>query len=113
MMDPVTQQILMHAQTGNTDKSTPPSISLEKAKELFFSSEDKKFESMKKMMSDSRHLRIESNEDQMNAMMDITVEQAIIADDMYEHHGIEEEEFNQAILYYKLMQDPEVTGKMM
>jgi hypothetical protein len=113
MMDPVTQQILMQAQTGNTDKTTPPSISREKAKELFFSSDDKKFESMKKMMSDSRHLRIESNEDQMNAMMDITVDQAIIADEMYEHHGIEEEEFNRAIIYYNLMEDPEVTRKMM
>jgi hypothetical protein len=101
----------MHAQMGNTDKSTPPSISLEKAKELFFSSEDKKFESMKKMMP--RHLRIESNEDQMNAMMDVMVEQAILADDMYEHHGIEEEEFNQAIMFYKLMDDPEVYIKMM
>lgn len=113
MMDSVTQQILMQAQTGNTDNSTPPSISREKAKELFFSSEDKKFESMKKMMSDSRYQRIESNEDQMNAMMDVMVEQAILADDMYEHHGIEEEEFNQAIFYYNLMEDPEVRFKMM
>jgi hypothetical protein len=113
MMDHVTQQILMQAQTGTANESTPPSITREKAKEIFFSSDDKKFESMKKIMSDSRHQRIESQEDQMTAMKDMMVEQAILADDIYEHHCIEEEEFNQAILYYKLMQDPEVTGKMM
>ena len=32
---------------------------------------------------------------------------------MHERHGIEEEEFNQAIMYYNLMNDPEVSRKMM
>lgn len=49
----------------------------------------------------------------MAVMMDMMVEQAILADEIYEHHGIEEEEFNQAIFYYKLMEDPEVTRKLM
>jgi hypothetical protein len=35
---------------GDASTKSPPSISREKAKEIFFSSEDKKFESMKKMM---------------------------------------------------------------
>lgn len=52
MMNPQTQQILMQAQMGGGDGKTkaPPSISRQKAKEIFFDSEEKKFESMKKMM---------------------------------------------------------------
>jgi hypothetical protein len=49
MMNPQTQKILMQAQMG-VDTKTPPSITREKAKEIFFYSEEKKFESMKKMM---------------------------------------------------------------
>jgi hypothetical protein len=42
----------MQAQMGGdpTASKTPPSISKQKAKEIFFDSEEKKFESMKKMM---------------------------------------------------------------
>jgi hypothetical protein len=52
MMNPQTQQILMQAQMGGGDANTktPPTISRQKAKEIFFDSEEKKFESMKKMM---------------------------------------------------------------
>ncbi len=32
---------------------------------------------------------------------------------MFETHGVEEEEFNQAIIFYNLMNDPEVSRKMM
>ena len=37
----------------------------------------------------------------------------MLADDMFERHGVEEDEFNQAIIYYNLMNDPEVSRKMM
>ena len=52
MMNPQTQQFLMQAQMGGGDANTKttPSISRQKAKEIFFDSEEKKFESMKKMM---------------------------------------------------------------
>ena len=52
MMNPQTQEILIQAQMGGGDANikTPPSISRQKAKEIFFDSEEKKFESMKKMM---------------------------------------------------------------
>ena len=49
MMNPQTQQILMQAQMG-VDTKTPPSITRQKAKEIFFDSDEKMFESMKKMM---------------------------------------------------------------
>ena len=52
MMNPQTQQILMQAQMVGGDANTKiaPSISLEKAKQIFFVEEEKKFESMKKMI---------------------------------------------------------------
>ena len=49
----------------------------------------------------------------MNAMMEMMVQQAILADEMFETHGVEEDEFNQAIVSYNLMNDPEVSRKMM
>jgi hypothetical protein len=41
----------------------------------------------------------------MNEMM---IQQAILADNMYETHGIEEEDFNFAVMHYQLMNDPEI-----
>jgi hypothetical protein len=49
MMNPQTQQILMEARMG-IDTKTPPSITCQKTKEIFLDSEEKVFESMKKMM---------------------------------------------------------------
>jgi hypothetical protein len=49
----------------------------------------------------------------MNAMMEMMIMQAQLSDDMFERHGIEEEDFNQALIYYNLMSDPEVSRKMM
>jgi hypothetical protein len=46
----------------------------------------------------------------MNEMM---IQQAILADNMYETHGIEEEDFNFAVMHYQLMNDPEIYKKMM
>ena len=68
---------------------------------------------MRKMMTDPKNQRMDSQEDQMNAMMEMMVQQAILSDDMFERHGIEEDEFNQAIIHYNLMNDPEVNRKMM
>ena len=114
MKNPQTQLILMEAQMGGSDaySKTPPSISREKAKQIFFDSEEKKFESTKKMMLDSGNQCTDSQEDQMAATMESLVYAAIISDDMFERHGIEEEEFNQAIMYYNLMYDPEVSRRM-
>jgi hypothetical protein len=49
----------------------------------------------------------------MHAMMEMMVMQAQLSDDMFERHGIEEEDFNQALIFYNLMNDPEVSRKMM
>jgi hypothetical protein len=52
MMNPQTQQILMQAQMGGDASASKvaPSINRQKAKEIFFDQEEKKFDSMKKMM---------------------------------------------------------------
>ena len=49
----------------------------------------------------------------MEAMLEMMVQQAILADEVFASHGIEEDEFNAAIVYYNLMNDPEVNRKMM
>lgn len=36
-----------------------------------------------------------------------------MSDEMYEKYGYDEEEFNQAIIHYNLMHDPEVQRTMM
>jgi hypothetical protein len=85
----------MQAQMGGSSgNNSRPSISKEKAKEIFFDSEEKKFESMKKMMSDPRNQQMDTQDDQMKAMIEMMVQQAKLSDEMFEKHGIEEEEFN-------------------
>lgn len=44
--------------------------------------------------------------------MEMMIEQAKLGDEMFEQYGIEEEEFNAAMLYYQLMNDPEVVRVM-
>ena len=101
MMNQETNQILMQAQMGgDANTKTPPSMSRQKAKQIFLDCEEKKFESIKNMMQDPRNMRMDSQDDQMTAMMDMMVQQAILSDDMHETYGIEDEEFNQAIMYY-------------
>ncbi len=41
------------------------------------------------------------------------VQQAIIADEMFEALGLEEEEFFAAIQYHKVMDDPDVKSMLM
>ena len=51
MMNQETNQILMHAQMGgDANTKTPPSMSRQKAKQIFLDCEEKKFESIKNMM---------------------------------------------------------------
>ena len=111
MMNPQTNQILMQAQMGGGNdpaSRVAPSISRQRAKEILFDSEEKKFEQMKKMMQDPSSQYM----DQMTAMMEMMVQQALLSDEIFEQHGIEEEELNQAMFYYNLMHDPEVKRRM-
>ena len=90
MMNPQTQQELMQAQMAAPSSKGAPSL---------FDSEEKKFESMKTMMQNQKGA-MNSQEDQMEAMIEMMVQQAILADEMYASHGIEEEDFNAAVMHY-------------
>ena len=76
-------------------------------------SEEKKLESMKKMMSEQQQMGGGMGQDPMEGMMEMMVEQAKLSDDMYTRHGVDEEEFNQAMIHFNLMHDPEVQRKVM
>jgi len=44
----------------------------------------------------------------MEAMMEMVIEQSKMADDMFEKSGVEEDEFNHALIYHNIMNDPEI-----
>ena len=46
-------------------------------------------------------------------MVEMMVEQAKLSDEMYEKFGVDEDEFNQSLIHYNLMHDPEVQRIMM
>ena len=79
-----------------------PAITKEKTKEMFFYSEEKKVESMKKLMSSQTGMR------QEEVMIEMMVEQAKLSDELYEKFGTDEDEFNSALMHFNLMHDPEV-----
>jgi hypothetical protein len=72
MKDTKTHQIIMQAQMGASD-ATPPSISRQKAKEIFIESEEKKFENIAKMMQKPQSQSMISEEDHMSAVMETMV----------------------------------------
>lgn len=114
MSNPQTQQALMQAQFQPAAGSGPPKLTRNKTKEIFLDSEEKKLESMKKMMSDPQAaMGGMGGGDPMESMMEMMVEQAKLSDDMYERHNIDEEEFNMAMIHYNLMNDPEIQRKVM
>ena len=94
----------MQAQFAPAKGAGAPKISREKCKEIFLDSEEKKLDSMKKMMSEQNP---QAMADPMEGMMEMMVEQAKMSDDMWETHGVDEDEFNQAMIHYNLMNDPE------
>ena len=49
--------------------------------------------------------------DPMAAMMEMMIEQARLADEMFFEKGIEEDEFNAAILFHNIQNDPEIMRK--
>ena len=75
-------------------------------------SEEKKMEQMKDLM-----VRQQSGQSQMNdpmeAMIDVMVQSCKLNDEIFFEHGIEEEDFNAAVLHFKLQEDPEVRALIM
>ena len=53
------------------------------------------------------------NDDPMGQMVEMMVEQSKLSDEMYFEHGVDEDEFNFAMMHYNLMNDPEIKAEMM
>jgi hypothetical protein len=94
----------MQAQMMPTVEGGEPKITREKAREIFLYSEERKMESMKTIMSSGRM----NQADPMEGMMDMMVEQAKLSDEMFEKYGVDEDDFNAAMVRYNLMNDPEI-----
>lgn len=107
MTNPQTAQILMQVQYMPQPGKGQPKLTREKSKSIFLESEEKKLESMKRMMSSGQQMGA-APDDQMAAVMEMMVEQAKLADEMFAVHGVEEDEFNEAMMFYNLMNDRDV-----
>lgn len=103
MSNPQTQQILMQAQMSS-QPGDKPKLTRQKTKELYLEQEEKKMESMKKMFSNPGM----QQQDPMEGMITLMVEQAKMADEMFEKTQVEEEEFTIALIHHNIMQDPEI-----
>lgn len=114
MQNPMTQQVLMQAQFAppGGDPAKKPNLSRQKTKDLFKQSEVKKMESMKKLMV-AQMSGGGSQEDPMAQMVEMMVEQSKLSDEMFFEHGVDEDEFNFAMMHYNLMNDPEIKAEMM
>jgi hypothetical protein len=89
---------------GGSDRATPK-LTKQKTKEIFLYTEERKMESMKKLMSNPGRYQ----SDPMEGMLDMMIEQAKLSDELFDTYHTEEEEFNAAVLHFDLMNDPEVT----
>ena len=98
---------------GVTPEGQTPKITRQQTKELFYYSEERKMESMKKLMEDSKKKGMGRYSDPMEQMFEMMIEQSKLADQMFFEKGIEEEDFNSAMMHYNLMNDPEIQRKMM
>ena len=110
MQNPQTQQILMQAQFAPQAGKAEPKLTKAETKKIFLESEEQKLESMKAMMTKEQ---TQGAGDPMEGMMEMMVEQAKLSDHMFATHGVDEDEFNQAMMHYNLMLDPEVQRKVM
>jgi hypothetical protein len=104
MSNPQASQILMQASMMPSKDDAAPKLTKQKTKEIFLDQEGKKMEAMKKMFSQPRS----QGGDPMEAMLEMMVEQAKMADEMFAQTGIEEEEFTTALIYHNVMNDPEI-----
>ncbi len=97
MEDPLARQELM---------ACVSSITLEKCKEILLDHEQRRFEKKKQIMQSQKGIpTYEEKQIQENEM---NVFEAILVDEMFEAHGLEEGDFHAAITRYNLMEDPEV-----
>lgn len=114
MRNPQTSQIIMQGQLMPTTQDGPPKITREKAKEIFLYSEEKKMQSMEAMMKSGRFNQMGmGGGDPMEGMIEMVVEQSKLSDEIFEKYGVDDDEFNYAMMKHGLMQDPEIQRVLM
>lgn len=107
MRNPQTSQIIMQQQLMPAPSKEPPKLTKEKAKEIFLYSEEKKMESMEAMMRSGRFNPMQAA-DPMEGMIEMVVEQSKMSDDIFFKYGVDDDEFNQAMVAHNLMHDPDI-----
>jgi hypothetical protein len=112
MRNPQTSQIIMQQQLMPTASNEPPKISKQKAKEIFLYSEEKKMESMEAMMKSGKFNPMSAG-DPMEGMIEMVVEQSKLSDEIFFKFGVDDDEFNQAMVKHNLMHDPEIQRALM
>ena len=94
-----------------TGDGQPPKLSKEKTKEIFLYSEEQKMEQMQKMMSSGKFNPMGA--DPMEGMIEMMVEQSKLSDEIFFKYGVDDDEFNQAMVKHNLMHDPEIQRTLM
>ena len=108
MMNPEYQQILMQTQQApEYDQNKEPTITREKAREIFMDQEEMRVTTMKVIMEKAMKNPAFTQQAQMEQMIEGMVANARIVDTIFEKHGVDEDEQTHAVLKYGLMEDPE------
>ena len=108
MNDPGYKQFFMQTQQApEYDHNKNPTITREKAKEIFIVQEKMRFTTMKSIMEKAMKNPAFTQQAQMEQMIEGMVANARIVDTIFEKHGVDEDEQTHAVLKYGLMEDPE------
>lgn len=114
--NPQFQKLMMEMQLGVDEGDTaPPSVSKEKAKEIFIYVEDEKAKAMENLRASGGAggmAGMFGGQGDMESTINMIVEHSKVGDKLHEKYGIEEEEFAKCIQYYNLVQDPEIQAIM-
>jgi hypothetical protein len=114
MSNPQTSQIIMQQQMMPTATDQPLKLTKQKTKEIFLYSEEKKMDQMKNMMSSGKFGGgMGAGGDPYEGMMEMMVEQSKLSDDIYFKFGVDDDEFNHAMVKHNLMHDPEIQRILM
>jgi hypothetical protein len=110
-MNPAFQRVMMEMQLGVEESTTKPTVTKEKAKEIFIFVEEEKTKAMQSMRG-AGGMGGMMNPNDMEATINMIVEHSKVGDKLFEKYGVEEEEFAKCIQYYNLIQDPDIQKMM-
>lgn len=112
-MNPAFQRVMMEMQLGVEESTSKPTITKEKAKEIFMFVEEEKTKAMQNMKgAGAGAMGGMMNPNDMEATINMIVEHSKVGDKLFEKYGVEEEEFAKCIQHYNLIQDPDIQKMM-